>query len=203
MPLRGSVSRRRSPRRSGTAPARSCSSSRTPATSTAAPAGASRCCSPGSAFAGLATFAPPLEIWIYLAAQAIALGVGHSLARIDAVRRRLLPEALVDASVAERARRAFAEHGLTRTQGQTGILVFIALLEHRVVVLADAGIHRHVGTNDVWQEVVDLAVAGLRKGRAVDGLDAALRRCGELLRRHVPAPDHNPNELPDRVVLED
>lgn len=157
----------------------------------------------GLVFAGLAAFAPPLEIWMYLAAQALALGAGHALARIDAVRRRLLPEALVEVSVADRARRAFAEHGLTRTQGQTGILVFVALLEHRVVVLADEGIHRHVGTNDVWQEVVDLAVAGLREGRAVDGLDAALRRCGELLRRHVPAPDHNPNELPDRVVLED
>jgi putative membrane protein len=155
------------------------------------------------AFVGLAAFAPPLEIWIYLAAQAVALVVGHALARIDAIRRRLLPEALVESSVAERARRAFAEHGLARTQGQTGILVFVALLEHRVVVLADAGIHRHVGTNDVWQEVVDLTVAGLRDGRAVEGIDAALRRCGEILRRHVPAPDHNPNELPNRVVLED
>lgn len=155
------------------------------------------------AFAGLAAFAPPLEIWLYLAAQAAALAAGHALARIDAVRRRLLPEALVEASVAERARRAFAEHGLTRTQGQTGILVFVALLEHRVVVIADEGIHRHVGTNAVWQEVVDLAVAGLRSGRAADGLDAALRRCGELLQRHVPAPDHNPDELPNRVVIED
>lgn len=155
------------------------------------------------AFAGLAAFAPALEIWLYLAAQAAALVAGHALARIDAVRRRLLPEALVEASVAERARRAFAEHGLTRTQGQTGILVFVALLEHRVVVIADEGIHRHVGTNAVWQEVVDLAVDGLRGGRAVDGLDAALRRCGELLQRHVPAPDHNPDELPNRVVIED
>lgn len=157
----------------------------------------------GLAFAGLAAFAPPLEIWIYLAAQAVALACGHALARIDAVRRHLLPESLVESSVAARARRAFAENGLVRTEGRTGILVFVALLEHRVVVLADEGIHRHVGTNAIWQEVVDLAVAGLRDGRAVDGLDAALRRCGELLRRHVPAPDHNPNELPDRVVLEE
>lgn len=153
-------------------------------------------------FAGLATFAPPADVWIYLAAQAAALALGHALARIDWLRRHLLPEPLVETSVADRARRAFAENGLVRTQGRTGILVFVALLEHRVVVLADEGIHRHVGTNDVWQEVVDLAVAGLRAGRPVDGLDAALRRCGEILQRHVPAPDHNPDELPNRVVLD-
>jgi len=153
--------------------------------------------------AGLAAFAPPERAWIYLAAQAAALLVGHGLARIDTIRRWLLPEALVEARVAERARRAFAENGLTRTQGRTGILLFVALLERRVVVLADEGIHRLLDPGETWQEVVDLAVAGLRDGRAVEGLEAALRRCGAILARHVPAPDRNPDELPNRIVLED
>lgn len=155
------------------------------------------------AFTGLAAFAPPDDAWVYLAVQAVALLAGHGLARIDAIRRRLLPDALVEARVAERARRAFAENGLTRTAGGTGVLLFVALLERRVVVLADEGIHRVLDPDETWQEVVDLAVAGLRDGRAVEGLEAALRRCGAILARHAPAPDHNPDELPNRVVLED
>lgn len=157
-------------------------------------------------FAGLLAFAPPLAGWIYLAAQAAALAAAHALARIDAVRRLLLSQPLVQMRVAERARHAFAANGLARTQQRTGILLFVALLERRVVVLADEGIHGKLAPNESWQDVVDLAVDGLRTGRgadAVHGLEAAIRCCGEILARHVPAPDRNPDELPNRIVLED
>lgn len=155
-------------------------------------------------FLGLGWLVPPLPWTAYLAAQAAALGLGHALARVEAVRRALLPPALVERRVAERARRCFAEEGLTRTRGRTGILLFVALLEHRVVVLADEGIHRALDPDESWQQVVDLAVAGLREGRAVEGLEAAVRRCGEILARHLPAAVPNPDELPNRlVVLED
>jgi putative membrane protein len=154
-------------------------------------------------FAGLLAFVPPLAGWIYLAAQAAAIAVAHAMARIDAVRRLLLARPLVQTRVAERAIHAFAANGLTRTQNRTGILIFVALLERRVVVLADEGIHRALDPNENWQQVVDLAVDGLRRGDAVDGLEAAIRRCGEILARHVPVQGRNPNELPNRIVLED
>jgi len=157
-------------------------------------------------FAGLLAFAAPLAGWIYLAAQATALATAHALARIDTLRRLLLPEPLVQLRVAERARHAFAASGLARTQHRTGILIFVALLERRVVVLADEGIHRKLDPHESWQDVVDLAIAGLRSGRSADaasGLEAAIQRCGEILARHVPAPDRNLNELPNRIVLED
>jgi putative membrane protein len=80
----------------------------------------------------------------------------------------------------------------------------VALLERRVVVLADEGIHRVLAPDETWQQVVDLALAGLRDGRAVEGLESAVRRCGEILARHLPPPVPNPDELSDAlVVLED
>lgn len=157
-----------------------------------------------AAFLGLGWFAPPLPWTAYLAAQAAGLLLGHGAARLEGVRRALLPAALVEQRVAARARRCFAEEGLTRTRGRTGILLFVALLEHRVVVLADEGIHRALDPDESWQQVVDLAVAGLRADRPVEGLAAAVRRCGEILARHLPAEVPNPDELPNRlVVLED
>ncbi len=154
-------------------------------------------------FAGMIAFAPPQSGWIYLAAQAAALLLAHALARIDAVQRMLLPEPLVKERVAERARHAFAANGLAGTQQRTGILIFVALLERRVVVLADEGIHRALDPSESWQEVVDCAVAGLRDGRAADGLEAAIRRCGEILAHHVPVQGRNPDELSNRIVFED
>jgi putative membrane protein len=153
---------------------------------------------------GLHAFAPPLPWGVHLAAQALALVLAHALARIDTVRRHLLPIPLVERRVAERARRCFLEQGLARTRARTGILLFVALLERRVVVLADEGIDRVLAPGESWQEVVDLAVAGLRAGRPVEGLEAAVRRCGRILANHLPPPAPNPDELPNAlVVLED
>jgi putative membrane protein len=154
-------------------------------------------------FAALHAFAPPLPWWGQLAAQAAAVGASLALARVDAVRRALLSEALVDRRVHERARRCFAENGLTRTQGRTGVLLFVALLEHRVVVLGDEGIDRVLDPGESWQQVVDRAVAGLRGGRPTEGIEAAVHRAGEILAHHVPADaERNPDELPDALVIE-
>jgi putative membrane protein len=156
------------------------------------------------AFLALGLFVPALPWTAYLGAQGAALALGHALARLDGVRRLLLPPALVERRVAERARRCFAENGLTRTRGRTGVLILVALLERRAVVLADEGIHRLLDPQESWQQVVDLAVEGMRRGQPLAGLEAAVRRCGEILARHLPAAASNPDELPDRlVVLED
>jgi putative membrane protein len=152
---------------------------------------------------GLALFAPAVPLWWLLAAQLAGLLLGLALGRLSAVRHHLVSDAVQEARVAERARRAFAEYGLTRTAARTGILIFVALLEHRVVVLADEGIHRALGPQERWEDVVELVLAGIRENRADEGLVAAVRRCGEILAAHVPAASVNPNELRNTLILED
>ena len=153
---------------------------------------------------GLELFAPGAPWWALLSLQGMALASAHAVARIPSVRRTLLPAHLVETRIGERARRCFREQGLTRTRGRTGILLFVALLERRVVVLADEGIHRVLDPDERWEQVVDLVLAGLRAGRGVEGLEAGVRRCGEILARHVPiVPERELDELPNAIVVED
>jgi putative membrane protein len=152
---------------------------------------------------GLALVVPELSLSAFFGAQLLGLAVGLLLGRLPAVRHHLVSDAIQEARVAERARRTFAEHGLARTTGRTGILIFVALLERRVVVLADEGIDTAMGPGRHWEEVVARVLDGLRDGRAADGVEAAVRRCGEILAAYVPAAAHDRNELRNAVVLED
>lgn len=155
------------------------------------------------ALLGLGWLRPETTLAGLLGAQALALAAGHWLARRPALRRRLLPEPLVAQRVHERAMRAFAEHGLARTRGRTGVLLLLSALERRVVVLADEGVQRVLAPEERWEDVVALATAGLREGRAADGIVAAVRRCGEILARVVPQDGASPDELPRALVVEE
>jgi putative membrane protein len=152
---------------------------------------------------GLGLFGPPLALVPLVAAQAAALLAGHALARIPAVRRAFVSEALLQRAAERRAAAAFAEHGLHRTAGRTGILVLVALFERRVVLLADEGVHRRLAPGHSWQEVVELALAAIREGRAADGIAAAVRRTGEVLAGPLPAAAVEPDEIRLAVVIED
>jgi putative membrane protein len=153
------------------------------------------------AYASLAVWLPGTPPSALLAAQAAALWLGHRLAQLDPIRRQLISEDLVDARVAERAQRTFAECGLMRSPGRTGVLVFVAVLERRVLVLADEGIPRELAAPQSLDEVVALATEGLRGGRAADGLVAAVNRLGEMLSRQLPAAPRRFAELPSALVL--
>ncbi len=79
-----------------------------------------------------------------------------------------------------RAESAFLTEEVFATRERTGILIFLALFEHRAVILGDAGIHRKV-EEGTWQHLVDDLVAGIRHGRTVEALLETIERCGHIL----------------------
>jgi putative membrane protein len=135
---------------------------------------------------GLAAFAPRSSLEALLALQALALASGHALARVDAVRRRLVTSQVADESVDRRASRAFAETGLHRHAERAGVLLFVSLLERRVRVLGDAGIEDLLPGGERWQDLLEPIVEAMREGRAADGLVESIERCGALLAVHFP-----------------
>ncbi|MGA7826172.1 MAG: hypothetical protein WCA04_00805, partial [Geobacteraceae bacterium] len=60
--------------------------------------------------------------------------------RFEAVKLPFVGRKRIDEAVRERAVRAFFEKELYRTRDETGILIFLSLLEHKVWILADRGI---------------------------------------------------------------
>ena len=144
-----------------------------------------------------------LDLWITAPAAAGA-AIGFLLAAfVPPVKRWLAGDEMLELRTRQRAEMAFLEEEVFRTRDRTGILLFLSLFEHRVVVIGDSGINQKVEPGQ-WDGIVQTVVHGIRDGRPGEALSNAIRQCGELLEKHGVAirPDDR-NELPDDLRRRD
>lgn len=139
--------------------------------------------------------AAPAYLWILIGAQ-LGLVLGWLASRAEAVARRLIDREAVESRVTGRAAEAFLEQHVFATQERTGVLIFIALFEHRVVVLPDEGVSARVDPN-AWDSISRELARGIREGAAARAVVHAVDRCVDVLMRHgVPGADET-NQLSD------
>jgi putative membrane protein len=136
----------------------------------------------------------------YIALQVVVFVVAALVVSIPPVRRALTPGSLKTARVKRAAMEQFLSHGLHVTRDRTGVLIFAALAEHRVEVIADEGIYK-AAPDTVWDAVVADLVGGLKQGKVADGFVAAVARAGGILATHVPPRGDDRNELPDGLTI--
>lgn len=132
-------------------------------------------------------------------AQVLAFVATLAILQWPPLKLRLVPRRLKDAACRRHAREQFVAQGLTRTEGRTGVLIFVSLAEHYVELIADAGIDRCVPAGE-WQSLVQDFIAAIRAGEPARGLEEIVTRVGVRLKAAAPAGGKNPNELPDHLV---
>jgi len=114
-----------------------------------------------------------------------------------------LPLARVLRNVAprERALEVFGNLRIWDTEENCGVLVYLLLADRDVEIVADRGIHAHVGTA-AWEVVCRTMEAAFHAGRFTEGVEAGIAEINALLVRHFPRADlPGGNELPDRPVV--
>ncbi|WP_414977177.1 TPM domain-containing protein [Brevundimonas sp.] len=136
----------------------------------------------------------------YALIQAAVFLAVFILTSIPTVRRLVTPRSIRRARVRRVALSQFLAHGLQVTEGRTGVLIFAALSDHQVEVIADAGIHARVD-HDIWAAAVEVLVRGLRTNRPVEGFEQAIDLCGKALAEQFPPGAKNSNEVADRLVV--
>lgn len=133
-------------------------------------------------------------LWITLPTVLGAL-MGYALGSYPPVTRWLLSSARIDRLARLRAEAAFLEEQMFLTEKRTGILIFLAVFEHRALILADEGIHQVV-PQAVWPDQIEKLVAGIRAGRPTDALCETILACGDILQQYgVQAHPEERNEL--------
>ena len=114
-----------------------------------------------------------------------------------------LPLARVLRGVAPRSRalEVFGDLRIWDTEENCGVLVYLLLADRDVEIVADRGIHGHVGTA-AWEAVCAKIEGSFRVGRFTEGIEAGIAEINALLARHFPRADlPGGNELPNRPVV--
>ncbi len=142
------------------------------------------------------------SLWFFIPLAFISFfPVRLILRKYHAIRTAFLSARRRERAVRHRAIRAFHEKGLTRTKERTGVLFFISLLERKVWVLADKGIHEKIG-QDTLNKFAAQVSKGIADGRACDALCDAIKEAGQLLSTHFPIKPGDIDELPDGLITE-
>lgn len=136
----------------------------------------------------------------YAIVQAVLFLVVYLITRLPVVTRWVTPRAVRRARTRSAALQQFLAHGLHVTEARTGVLIFAALADHQVEIVADEGIHARVD-QAVWGDAAEALSQGLKREDAAAGFEAAVGLCGEVLAGHFPPRPSNPNEVADRLVV--
>ena len=141
------------------------------------------------------------SVWI-LWVQLPGLYIGYWLGSFGVVLRPFLVSSKVDEEVHQRALQAFFSRDLHATKDRTGILVMASLLEHRAEILADTGISAKV-SKDAWEGILTGMIGRIKSGDLTEGLCTAVHECGEVLAKDFPGTHDNPDEISNKVMIED
>lgn len=100
----------------------------------------------------------------------------------------------------QRAHAVFSELGVWDTAENSGVLIYVQVVDRRIEIVADRGISALVGETE-WNGICSRMEAAFRAREFERGALAGIAEVTALLSRHFPPRGGNPNELPDRPVV--
>jgi putative membrane protein len=138
--------------------------------------------------------------WILFFVALFCFLISIPLSKSIWVQRMLVSQTDQKFQVEERALLEFYQTGIVNTKARTGILLFLSVMERKAVVLADEAIAQKLPP-ETWTEICQVMVQGVKKGETAEGLTQAIEICGQVLAKHFPAQELNPNELKDHLII--
>jgi putative membrane protein len=133
--------------------------------------------------------------------QALVFAIVYVFVAWKPMRRALTPGFLKRQRAHKAALAQFLATGLDGSADRTGVLIFAALDDHVVEVVADASIHAKVGAG-AWDEAVSAMQEALKRGAFGEAFERGIALCGAALAAHFPPRDGDANTHPDapRVI---
>lgn len=109
-------------------------------------------------------------------------------------------EILRKKSAKKRALEVFSALHIWDTEQNNGVLIYLLLADRDFEILADRGIHQHVG-KEGWEAISQQMEAMFRKGAFEQGVLFGIEQVGAALRQHFSAAGENKNELSNKPII--
>ena len=128
-----------------------------------------------------------LGLALYALVQTAIFILVFFVLEIAAARRLATPALLKKHKVVRAAHQQFAAISARAGSSETGVLIFVAVDDRQVVVLADKALHEKAD-EAAWKAAADAVGAAMKGGHdPTSGIVRAIEICGEALRAHFPA----------------
>jgi len=116
------------------------------------------------------------------------------------LRLALTPGRTKSRRVHRRAVQLFRTSCELKTRGRTGVLIYLSLEERRAEIVADRAIVEKVEP-EIWGDAMAVLVDEVKHGRPGAGMVQAVEKVGAVLATILPPEQHNPDELPNRLIV--
>jgi putative membrane protein len=127
-----------------------------------------------------------LGLWLYAAVQAVLFVGVFLILEIPTVRRALTPKILKRHRVERAARQQYAAIAARAQGSETGVLIFVAVDDRQVQILADGALHTKAD-DTAWARAASAIGAAMKAGHdPTSGILEAITICGEPLKAHFP-----------------
>jgi putative membrane protein len=141
-----------------------------------------------------------LALALYALVQTAIFILVFLILEIPAVRRLATPTLLKKHKVERAAHQQFAAISARAAGSETGVLIFVAVDDRQVVILADKALHEKADET-AWKTAADAIGAAMKGGDdPTAGIVRAIEICGEALRAHFPAEGGRGHVFSDRPV---
>lgn len=100
----------------------------------------------------------------------------------------------------DRALEVFSLLRVWDTAHNNGVLIYLLLADRDIEIIADRGIHEHIGA-PAWEAICQEMESAFRAGRFEQGVVVGIERVSRHLETHFPQSGTTSNELPDRPVV--
>ena len=98
----------------------------------------------------------------------------------------------------EKAIEVFEKLKMHQTELRNGVLIYVALKDHKLAIVGDQGINDAVADN-FWDEIKNNLIESFKKGLYAEGLSDCIKSAGMQLKAHFPYQSDDINELSDEI----
>jgi putative membrane protein len=137
-------------------------------------------------------------IWFLIDPVVVGVLAALAASRISLLRRTLTRWAKRRERVETAARSTFVERRIHTTSGQTGILLYISVLEREAAVVVDAGVEALAAT-EAWGKAIGEIEEAVRRGADGAAVAEKIRGLAALLSPALERSAADVDELPNEV----